>query len=271
MEGVCVAMERKFAFDRVRNENKDLNLGSGKECFRLANAHLRNVLHLVRLAPLLYRYTGLWRHRKGVHVMLSLATVHRIFASERTEREQVDLMNAAMLGATFEQEHHLIQQLLPQCEHNEAKENAWSPTALRVCVSIFATAEKEPLCARAIFAANLGVDLSDKETLLQFARNCSPDNIEPEKEVLDLLQQMFLGFLEAGGNPKDLAELCDKERAKKIDEKVMKHFHKCATCHSAAGITLKVCGRCKKVWYCSTACQAKDWKTHKNVCVNTDV
>jgi hypothetical protein len=266
-----VAMERKLAFDRVRNENKDLNLGSGRECFRLANAHLQNVLHLVRLAPLLYRYTGLWRHRKGIHVMLSLATVRRILTGERTEREQVDLINAAIIGATFEQEHHLIQQLLPRCEHNAAKESAWSPTAIRVCVSIFATAEEEPLCARAIFAANLGVDLTDTDTLLKFARICSPDDVKPEKDVLELMQQMLLDFLEAGGNPRDLADLCDKERAKKINEKITQHYHRCATCHSAAGITLKVCGRCKKVWYCSTACQAKDWKTHKSVCVKIDV
>ncbi|KAJ7577397.1 hypothetical protein C8J56DRAFT_970759 [Mycena floridula] len=34
--------------------------------------------------------------------------------------------------------------------------------------------------------------------------------------------------------------------------------------------TLKQCGRCKTVWYCSRECQAKDWKDHKKTCGKTD-
>lgn len=29
------------------------------------------------------------------------------------------------------------------------------------------------------------------------------------------------------------------------------------------------CGKCKRVQYCSRLCQRVDWKTHKDVCVNT--
>lgn len=40
----------------------------------------------------------------------------------------------------------------------------------------------------------------------------------------------------------------------------------CGRCNDHSK-TLKRCGRCKSIWYCSPECQRLDWKTHKEVCV----
>ncbi|KAJ8309710.1 hypothetical protein KUTeg_011575 [Tegillarca granosa] len=32
------------------------------------------------------------------------------------------------------------------------------------------------------------------------------------------------------------------------------------------GVDLKVCGKCKSAWYCSSECQKSDWKKHKTDC-----
>ncbi|KAE9396351.1 hypothetical protein BT96DRAFT_922196 [Gymnopus androsaceus JB14] len=41
----------------------------------------------------------------------------------------------------------------------------------------------------------------------------------------------------------------------------------CYTCHASDDSrTLKCCSRCKVAWYCSSECQTKDWKEHKNHC-----
>jgi heat shock protein HspQ len=37
-------------------------------------------------------------------------------------------------------------------------------------------------------------------------------------------------------------------------------------CHICQKVTTKNCSRCKKVYYCSRECQAKDWSTHKQIC-----
>lgn len=39
----------------------------------------------------------------------------------------------------------------------------------------------------------------------------------------------------------------------------------CYLCHTT-DYTLKQCGKCRSVAYCSTACQKRDWKAHKKVC-----
>lgn len=41
---------------------------------------------------------------------------------------------------------------------------------------------------------------------------------------------------------------------------------KCEKDLTAAGIKPQRCSRCKKIYYCSRDCQAKDWKFHKKDC-----
>jgi hypothetical protein len=43
----------------------------------------------------------------------------------------------------------------------------------------------------------------------------------------------------------------------------------CVQCGSAA-LGLKLCGQCKKVYYCSKACQIANWKRHKDACKRAD-
>ncbi|KDQ58082.1 hypothetical protein JAAARDRAFT_129471 [Jaapia argillacea MUCL 33604] len=42
--------------------------------------------------------------------------------------------------------------------------------------------------------------------------------------------------------------------------------YKCSVCRGRGKPRLKTCTACKKVRYCSTECQKKDWKTHKPKC-----
>ena len=39
----------------------------------------------------------------------------------------------------------------------------------------------------------------------------------------------------------------------------------CAACGSTADVKLR-CSRCKRVWYCSAACQRTDWRAHRGGC-----
>lgn len=41
---------------------------------------------------------------------------------------------------------------------------------------------------------------------------------------------------------------------------------RCKACGKQGG-SLSVCGKCKKVRYCSKECQGKDWKVHKKICI----
>jgi len=43
----------------------------------------------------------------------------------------------------------------------------------------------------------------------------------------------------------------------------------CAKIGCTNTATLKLCGRCKQVSYCSTKCQVDSWKLHKNTCKPT--
>jgi len=44
--------------------------------------------------------------------------------------------------------------------------------------------------------------------------------------------------------------------------------HKCDTSQNTGCIAFKVCGRCKKVQYCSKECQRDHWPSHKLKCVH---
>lgn len=51
------------------------------------------------------------------------------------------------------------------------------------------------------------------------------------------------------------------------------HFHitksnKLQTCHVCAQHATELCSGCKRVYYCSKACQKTDWKNHKLSCTN---
>jgi len=48
-------------------------------------------------------------------------------------------------------------------------------------------------------------------------------------------------------------------------EKRNKQKYLCSTCKKETH-TCKHCGRCKKVYYCSKACQIQNWSAHKKVC-----
>ena len=41
---------------------------------------------------------------------------------------------------------------------------------------------------------------------------------------------------------------------------------RCAWCSVAAGVRLKLCQKCRSVFYCSEACQKAHWKHHKKKC-----
>lgn len=61
---------------------------------------------------------------------------------------------------------------------------------------------------------------------------------------------------------KVLLTLLNPELAGKFLEPITQNT--CAQCPKVT--ELKKCSRCKKVWYCSTTCQKKDWNSHKKVC-----
>ncbi|KAJ7600304.1 hypothetical protein C8J56DRAFT_6910 [Mycena floridula] len=80
-----------------------------------------------------------------------------------------------------------------------------------------------------------------------------------------------------GNYPKKTAEKLDeqlKETDILVDDSPVKEkkasIYKCHCCESMLGDreVLMRCSRCHSVWYCSKACQVKDWKQHKKLCGN---
>jgi tetratricopeptide (TPR) repeat protein len=52
---------------------------------------------------------------------------------------------------------------------------------------------------------------------------------------------------------------------RKQAEALVKKYHSCGNVECVA-IGTSLCSKCKKVYYCSRACQLNDWKTHKEIC-----
>lgn len=59
-----------------------------------------------------------------------------------------------------------------------------------------------------------------------------------------------------------------KDEVMQVHEYSCHKAHECASCLTSSLICkdLKLCSRCKKVWYCGVECQRKDWKDHKKNC-----
>lgn len=57
-----------------------------------------------------------------------------------------------------------------------------------------------------------------------------------------------------------------EDHRKRLCKKRVDHrLYKCSLCSIEMTI-MKVCGKCKKVRYCSEECQKEDWTAHKSVC-----
>jgi len=57
-----------------------------------------------------------------------------------------------------------------------------------------------------------------------------------------------------------------------MDSRAQEIQRKCAACGGPGKPNLLLCGKCKKVMYCSAACQSKDWKAlHKSRCKRSAV
>ena len=66
------------------------------------------------------------------------------------------------------------------------------------------------------------------------------------------------------------AQLLTDDECKALQKGIIKTFNKpeslcCVTCQTVAP-TMKCCGRCRKAYYCSAACQQADWPHHKKTC-----
>ncbi|KAJ6567483.1 hypothetical protein B0H10DRAFT_2238679 [Mycena sp. CBHHK59/15] len=63
---------------------------------------------------------------------------------------------------------------------------------------------------------------------------------------------------------KKLDKLIDSSQWREQKPNVVHGCYKCLKTTDPAG--LKRCARCQTIWYCSSACQKKDWSDHKKFC-----
>ena len=55
-----------------------------------------------------------------------------------------------------------------------------------------------------------------------------------------------------------------------VAEKLTKYNSCCAKCgRGGVKVKLSKCGKCQKIYYCSSVCQQEDWPQHKLECIGT--
>lgn len=80
------------------------------------------------------------------------------------------------------------------------------------------------------------------------------ENISPSSKVFELMLDLAYGQLPTTGKN-------SSKKAGKVADPA--GLHACQVCSTN---TNKKCSRCKKIYYCCTACQKANWKSHKLTC-----
>lgn len=76
------------------------------------------------------------------------------------------------------------------------------------------------------------------------------------------LFKFFLGL--AYGETSPFIQNTDGIKVLETQQKLKKADVKCQICDKEASL---LCSKCKKIYYCSSACQKAGWKSHKSICV----
>lgn len=95
-------------------------------------------------------------------------------------------------------------------------------------------------------------------------RRCGDGAVDVQlfADLLEIIGKMNIGKVRPHFKEEARIMICRKLRINEFS----KRRWKCFQC-SSAGLSLKVCGRCKVAWYCSVDCQRMNWKrSHKIEC-----